>query len=171
MQSPFAAKGLEPSEGTRKPSSVLVGHLSGTPVSRRLVRPTRGSNAAGHRSPPAWPCSEWGLPCPAGYPVERWALTPPFHPYPPRTPRRICSGRSVLCGTFRRLAPPGSYPAPCPMELGLSSSRAPQRRRPAAHRPLAGAEISGSQMHRSRRGEALLHFRVSATRLPPRHGV
>ena len=29
--------------------------------------------------------------------------------------------RSVLCGTFRRLAPPGSYPAPCPVKSGLSS--------------------------------------------------
>ena len=35
-----------------------------------------------------------------------------------------CQGhrRSVLCGTFRRVAPPGRYPAPCPVESGLSSS-------------------------------------------------
>ena len=35
-----------------------------------------------------------------------------------------CEGhrRSVLCGTFRRVAPPGRYPAPCPVESGLSSS-------------------------------------------------
>ena len=26
-----------------------------------------------------------------------------------------------FCGTFRRVAPPGSYPASCPMKLGLSS--------------------------------------------------
>jgi len=31
--------------------------------------------------------------------------------------------RSVLCGTFRRIAPPGRYPAPCPVESGLSSGR------------------------------------------------
>ena len=29
--------------------------------------------------------------------------------------------RSVLCGTFHRVAPPGYYPAFCPVELGLSS--------------------------------------------------
>ena len=29
--------------------------------------------------------------------------------------------RSALCCTFRRLAPPGGYPAPCPAEPGLSS--------------------------------------------------
>src|SRR5678815_817954 len=32
--------------------------------------------------------------------------------------------RSVLCCTFRGLAPPGSYPAPCPVEFGLSSGEA-----------------------------------------------
>src|SRR5262245_30736822 len=30
--------------------------------------------------------------------------------------------RSALCCTFRGLTPPGSYPAPCPVEFGLSSS-------------------------------------------------
>src|SRR5690606_42130174 len=29
--------------------------------------------------------------------------------------------RSALCCTFRRVTPPGSYPAPCPVESGLSS--------------------------------------------------
>ena len=30
--------------------------------------------------------------------------------------------RSALCCTFRRVTPPGSYPAPCPVESGLSST-------------------------------------------------
>ena len=30
-------------------------------------------------------------------------------------------GRYVFCCAFRRVAPPGSYPASCPVELGLSS--------------------------------------------------
>jgi hypothetical protein len=30
--------------------------------------------------------------------------------------RAVC-----FCGTFRRVTPPGRYPAPCPVELGLSS--------------------------------------------------
>ena len=34
---------------------------------------------------------------------------------------RMGHRRSVLCCTFRRVAPPGSYPAPCPLESGLSS--------------------------------------------------
>jgi hypothetical protein len=67
-----------------------------------------------------------------------WALTPPFHPYPRRkaSPTYQWSrqgkpslhlallgrGRAVcFCGTFRRVTPPGRYPAPCSVELGLSS--------------------------------------------------
>jgi hypothetical protein len=38
-------------------------------------------------SPPIWSCSGRGLPCPRGLPTGRWALTQPFHPYPP-SPRR-----------------------------------------------------------------------------------
>ena len=47
-----------------------------------------------------------GLAVPVLLPVPRWALTPPFHPYP-------CEqGRSVLCGAFPGVAPAGRYPAP-----------------------------------------------------------
>jgi len=53
-------------------------------------------------------------------PGTRCALTAPFHPY--LCPRRG-HRRSALCGTFHRLSPPGRYPAPCPVELGLSSRR------------------------------------------------
>jgi len=53
---------------------------------------------------------------PAGVSPHRWcALTAPFHPCPP------FGGRCRFCATFRRVAPPGCYPAPCPLELGLSS--------------------------------------------------
>ncbi len=46
------------------------------------------------------------------------ALTAPFHPYP------ALAGRFVFCGTFLRVAPTGRYPAPCSMQLGLSSDNA-----------------------------------------------
>ena len=57
-------------------------------------------------------------------PAARCALTAPFHPClcPSRGHRR-----SALCGTFRRLAAPGRYPASCPAELGLSSTGRPFR--------------------------------------------
>ena len=40
--------------------------------------------------------------------------------------------RFAFCCTFRGLAPPGSYPAPCPMEFGLSSDEALVHRNEAA---------------------------------------
>lgn len=49
-------------------------------------------------------------------PRERWALAPPFHPYPDAL------GRSVFCGTFPEVTLGGRYPRPCPAETGLSSS-------------------------------------------------
>jgi len=43
------------------------------------------------------------------------------------TPGPACAvaGRYLFCCTFRRLAPPRSYLAPCPMEPGLSSPLRP----------------------------------------------
>jgi hypothetical protein len=66
---------------------------------------------------PTWHCSERGLPCQPGRPELRWALTPPFHPY------RSYNRRYIFCCTFRRVAPPGRYPAFRSMESGLSSNR------------------------------------------------
>jgi len=42
-----------------------------------------------------------GFTVPSLLPRTRWSLTPPFHPYPRE--RR----RSILCGTFPRVAPAG----------------------------------------------------------------
>jgi len=71
---------------------------------------------------PIWSCSRWGLPCRRVLPPARCALTAPFHPYR----RRIAAalGRSALCCTFRGLAPPRRYLAPCSAEPGLSSAQA-----------------------------------------------
>src|SRR5690606_1567983 len=45
--------------------------------------------------------------------------------------------RSTLCCTFRPLATPRRYPAPCPVELGLSStpSRMPRSSLASRHQP------------------------------------
>ena len=88
---------------------------------------------------PIWPCSRWGLPCRRMLPPTRCALTAPFHPYR----RRIAAalGRFAFCCTFRGLAPPRRYLAPCSMEPGLSSAKKSQRlpgRLPrAVYRPAA----------------------------------
>ena len=54
-------------------------------------------------------------------PATRCALTAPFQPY--RRPKAL--RRYTFCCTFRRLAPPRRYLAPCPMEPGLSSRSIP----------------------------------------------
>ena len=77
---------------------------------------------------PIWSCSGWGLPSRPGHPSRWWSLTPPFHPYLcldtsatlTRT-QRAGHRRSFLCGTVRRVTPPGRYPATRSVELGLSS--------------------------------------------------
>ncbi|VVT05597.1 conserved hypothetical protein [Hoeflea sp. EC-HK425] len=61
-----------------------------------------------------------GFTVPLPLPVARWALTPPFHPYPAASvplDRGIGSGNQVagrfaFCGTFPGVAPAGCYPAP-----------------------------------------------------------
>src|SRR5207244_4968662 len=103
-----------------------------------LLQPTRGLRTG--RPPPAWPCSGWGLP---GRPVTR----PPVSSYltvaPLPLPRTMASSLrtpGVVGGLslwhFPRVAPPGRYPAPCPTESGLSSTRPDAcARRTAAARP------------------------------------
>lgn len=65
-----------------------------------------------------------GFAVPLPLPAARWALTPPFHPYPAyrSVPSRrrargeradLSAGRSAFCGTFPGVAPAGRYPAPC----------------------------------------------------------
>ena len=85
-------------------------HSSGTDVATGLVLPTRGSGLKrpcrrAARSPYS-ALLPVGLAMRALLPAPRWALTPPFHPYPGGP------GRSVLCGAFRQVALPGRYPAP-----------------------------------------------------------
>lgn len=54
-----------------------------------------------------------GLAMPPLLPAARWALTPPFHPYPAVVSvSRPVAWRYHFCGAFRRVAPPGCYPAP-----------------------------------------------------------
>jgi hypothetical protein len=124
-------------------SDLAVGddHPSRLTVTRPLLRPTRGGPpavrqvAGGPPIPSARPCSGWGLPSRRSHPRRWCALTAPFHPY-------LCDRnrhrRSVLCGTFLRVAPTGCYPAPCPVESGRSSAgspRGPGRGHPADSPP------------------------------------
>jgi len=53
-----------------------------------------------------------GFTVPRRLPFGRWALTPPFHPYP-----ALRAGRFVFCGTFRHH---GLTPAVPPLSRGIS---------------------------------------------------
>src|SRR5580693_6835191 len=88
--------------GTRRPVSRVLclpegsdDHSSGPPIAGRFSRPTRIPEAPA-TAPPAKTQSAWGghedpylvllqagLAMPSRSPGPRWALTPPFHPYPP----------------------------------------------------------------------------------------
>jgi hypothetical protein len=105
-------------EPADKPGSVVGNHSSGPAVTGGLKQPTRKRRGPRHCFP-IWSCSRWGLPSHSVLPRVRCALTAPFHPYRSRpfSPDR----RYIFCCTFRRLAPPRRYLAPCPVEPGLSS--------------------------------------------------
>jgi len=105
--------------------------LSGTTIHLGRASPRASSDLPGNscgpqvraRKPacfPIWSCSRWGLPCRRVLPPARCALTAPFHPCRHRIAAAL--GRSALCCTFRGLAPPRRYLAPCPVEPGLSSA-------------------------------------------------
>ena len=117
---------------TYKPSSVLTtvsgNHLSGTTVTCRLLRPypreRRAILAYGItiRPPPIRSCSGWGFP-------SRLIAQPLVRSYRtfsalPWTSLSAASRRLPFCGTFLKVTLTGRYPAPCPLELGLSSDTA-----------------------------------------------
>jgi hypothetical protein len=126
-----------PREGPHaiKPSSVPArGQVSVISLGGAL--PRRSSSRPGTRVERAAPSPLLGL-APGGVchatpvtsgPVRSYRTLSPLPVLPEGSHRRF-----AFCGTFRRLAPPGRYPAPCPVELGLSSSRAgnPADRRPS----------------------------------------
>ena len=79
------------------PTRTLSAKTGLAAVSTRADLPARGSYLA---------LLPVGLAVPPLLPEARWALTPPFHPYPGGP------GRFLFCGAFRRVSPPGCYPAP-----------------------------------------------------------
>jgi hypothetical protein len=121
-------------EPAYKPGSVVNGHSSRIYVTVYLKRPTRepcGPHVAADAAcPPIWSCSGWGLPCHHCY-QRRGALLP--HHFTLTGPEGL--RRYIFCGTIRRLAPPRSYLAPCPVEPGLSSPPHNMEERPFSRLP------------------------------------
>ena len=107
-------------------SRVLSPPKRGRTISLGPASPPASSDLPGTRTGRATPCPLFGLApggaCRAtsvtGRPVRSYRAVSPL-PEPPRGGHR----RSALCCAFRRRrkTAPGCYPAPCPVELGLSS--------------------------------------------------
>lgn len=112
----------------------LDGHSSGHAVARapQAANPDVWGRSQAPGLPPRHPYSALlpvGLAVPLLLPVARWALTPPFHPYP--SVRERARGRFHFCGAFRRIAPPGRYPAPWFQGVRTFLERLPARGHPA----------------------------------------
>jgi hypothetical protein len=128
-------------ESAGKPGSVAGNHPSGTHVAVRLERPTRKPLRAAGTSPktralPYLVLLQVGFavpPCVATGAVRSYRTVSPLpsaalaaaaRPDDADQSRRerLRLGRFALCCTFRGLAPPRRYLAPCPVEPGLSSA-------------------------------------------------
>jgi hypothetical protein len=148
-----------------KPGSVEDSHSSGTHVAVRLKRPTRG-HARATRCGTRLLAPLFGL-APGGvYPAADVAIGAvrsyrTFSPLPlavPADPRRR-GRRCIFCGTFRGLAPPRHYLAPCPMEPGLSSPHVGG----ATVRPTPRANLTRSGQAPSPRGRGARGARCICT--------
>ena len=128
-----AAKRAEQDVPQKKRSRPISRVLSWTTIPLGHTSPCGSSDQpgddAGHVMVPLFGLAPGGV-CRAGpLPDSRCALTAPFHPcLIQRRPTCLAAPgadghrRSALCCTFRRLAPPRRYLAPCPVEPGLSSA-------------------------------------------------
>jgi len=98
-----------------KPGSVESSHSSWMRVAAHLERPTRELVWA-HSTLPYSVLLRVGFTVPQSVATCAVRSYRTFSPLP-----HIAVRRFVFCGTFRRLAPPRRYLAPCPAEPGLSS--------------------------------------------------
>jgi hypothetical protein len=128
-------------ESADKPGSVAGNHPSGTHVAVRLERPTRKPLRAAGTGPKARALPYLVL-LQVGFAVPPSVATGAVRSYRTVSPlpsaalagaarpddagrsrhERLRLGRFAFCCTFRGLAPPRRYLAPCPMEPGLSST-------------------------------------------------
>ncbi len=151
-------------ESAGKPGSVEDNHSSGTTVTSSLKQPTRKRPRARHMLP-------YLVLLRVGFTVPRHVTTRAVRSYRTFSPlpatNTIDDRRYIFCGTFRGLAPPRRYLAPCPPEPGLSSRC--EHRAIAWPTPRRNIQYLRSKDHRLLRSgsdPALLKFRESAN-----HGV
>ncbi len=112
-------------ESADKPGSVEGNHPSGTRVAARLKRPTRKPPRAAGADPATRTLPYLAL-LQVGFAVPPNVATGAVRSY--RTLSPLPAGlrrhrRFAFCCTFRGLAPPRRYLAPCSVEPGLSSTK------------------------------------------------
>jgi len=96
------------------------GHLSRAPIAQHLLRPTRGSGEQ-----PVVPMGTslmLGL-APGGVCLAEPVTWPAGGLLHHRFTLAGLAGALLSVALFRRITPPGRYPAPCSVEFGLSSGR------------------------------------------------
>ena len=91
------------------------GHSSKALVTQHLKQPTRELRAGNPTYAPLFGLAPDGVYQALNVTIETGELLP--H----RFTLTHLYGRSIFCGTFLPVTKTGCYPAPCPMELGLSS--------------------------------------------------
>lgn len=103
----------------KRQSSILTGHCCPVPATNPDA--SRAKTAIVHRCVPLRSCSRWGLP---GKESPN-SLVVSYTTVPPLPVRSKLEAPSAVhfCGTILQLALTGRYPAPCPMEPGLSSGK------------------------------------------------
>ena len=125
----------------------MSGHFSRPTITRRLWQPTRTSSRdeppradralRPDRTAPCLVLLPAGFTEPIGHPIRWCALTAPFHPYLATRWQANARGRRfTFCGTVPVLANGGSYPPPCPVKPGLSSTKSPEATPPRPLGPL-----------------------------------
>ena len=98
------------------------GHSSKILVSQHLQQPTRELRADHPTCAPLFGLTPSGVYQILNVTIENGKLLPHRFTLTPLDKKEFPSeGRSIFCGTFLPVSRTGCYPAPCPMELGLSS--------------------------------------------------
>ena len=118
----------------------MSGHAVAIPLGLPLLEAScsqPGDESSTH-SPPIWPCSGWGLPAAA-------SLQTAGSSYLPISPLLRQAEAVCFCGAFRRVTPPGRYPAPCPVGARTFLSL-PTNRERAATRPTGPAHIVAARV-------------------------
>lgn len=112
-------------------------------------------------------CSRWGLP---SQPVSRLLVrsyrTVASLPVTVLPNATLSIGGLHFCGTIPRITPAGRYPAPCPMELGLSSRdslSALHRRLPSLLPCKKSASLSITHSHHTHNHDLLANVAFSGT--------